>query len=105
MMLVQDLLTTPAVLAIPLVLALCVLILLRPRRAKNSDAPPMVLSSPVAKIPIIGPAIEFGLSPVKMTKRCYEQYGPVFTIPVSNFYCELMVKCNHFEILSVTILT
>jgi sterol 14-demethylase len=44
----------------------------------------MVLSSPVAKIPIIGPAIEFGLSPVKMTKRCYEQYGPVFTIPIAN---------------------
>lgn len=47
------------------------------------DAPPMVLSSPVVKIPIIGQALEFGMSPVKMTKRCYDQYGPVFTVPVS----------------------
>jgi len=48
------------------------------------DAPPMVLSSPVVKIPIIGQALEFGMSPVKMTKRCYDQYGPVFTVPIAN---------------------
>lgn len=78
-----DVLSTPVV-AIPLLLILGVLFFLRPRFAKNSDAPPMVLSSPVVKIPLIGQVLEFGLSPVKMTKRCYEQYGPVFTVPIAN---------------------
>mmetsp|Transcript_15100 Transcript_15100/g.19141 ORF Transcript_15100/g.19141 Transcript_15100/m.19141 type:complete len:496 (-) Transcript_15100:125-1612(-) len=78
-----DALLSP-VAAIPLILALGVLFFLRPRFAKQKDAPPMVLSSPVVKIPLIGQVLEFGLSPVKMTKRCYEQYGPVFTVPIAN---------------------
>jgi hypothetical protein len=76
--------TAVTLIAIPLFL----LYLIRPRHAKyantsNKNAPPMVLSSPVAKIPVIGQILEFGKSPVKMTKRCYDQYGPVFTVPVS----------------------
>jgi len=77
-----DVLSSPMVM-IPLVLTLAVLLFIRPRHAKQSDAPPMVLSSPVVKIPLIGQVLEFGMSPVKMTKRCYDQYGPVFTVPVS----------------------
>jgi hypothetical protein len=82
--------TAVTLIAIPLFL----LYLIRPRHAKytntsnkdgsNKNAPPMVLSSPVVKIPFIGQILEFGKSPVKMTKRCYDQYGPVFTIPVSS---------------------
>ena len=95
-----DVLSTPVV-AIPLLLILGVLFFLRPRFAKNSDAPPMVLSSPVVKIPLIGQVLEFGLSPVKMTKRCYEQYGPVFTVPVSllNLFNLLLVHCTFFIVL------
>lgn len=70
---------------IPILCFLGLLYFLRPRKAHQSDAPPMVLSSPVVKIPLIGQAIEFGMSPVKMTKRCYDQYGPVFTVPVSHY--------------------
>jgi len=44
----------------------------------------MVLSSPVVKIPLIGQMLEFGKSPVKMCMRCYEQYGPVFTVPIAH---------------------
>jgi len=69
---------------IPILCFLGLLYFLRPRKAHQSDAPPMVLSSPVVKIPLIGQAIEFGMSPVKMTKRCYDQYGPVFTVPIAH---------------------
>ena len=68
---------------IPLLCFFGLLYFLRPRKASQENAPPMVLHSPVVKIPLIGQAIEFGMSPVKMTKRCYEKYGPVFTVPVS----------------------
>jgi sterol 14-demethylase len=78
-----DLLSSPVV-AVPLLLTLAILYFIRPRHAKRSDAPPMVLSSPIVKIPLIGQVLEFGLSPVKMTKRCFDQYGPVFTVPMAN---------------------
>jgi len=78
-----DCLCSPLV-VIPLVFFLGLLFFLRPRKSGIHDAPPMVLSSPVVKIPIIGQALEFGMSPVKMTKRCYDQYGPVFTVPIAN---------------------
>mmetsp|Transcript_29744 Transcript_29744/g.34523 ORF Transcript_29744/g.34523 Transcript_29744/m.34523 type:complete len:493 (+) Transcript_29744:46-1524(+) len=83
MLAVFDFLSSPAVF-VPLVLCLGIVYFIRPRFAKQSDAPPMVLSSPVVKIPFIGQVLEFGLSPVKMTKRCYDEYGPVFTVPVAN---------------------
>ena len=79
--------SVPLSLALPLVLIALVTFFLRPRKSKTKNAPPMVLSSPVVKIPLIGQILEFGQSPVKMTRRCYDQYGPVFTIPVSAFYC------------------
>jgi hypothetical protein len=60
-------------------------ILLRPRYAGNgiTNAPPMVLHSPVFPIPFIGVICEFFYGPNAMIQRCYEAYGPVFTIPVS----------------------
>ena len=69
---------------VPLLLTLAVLFFLRPRKAgsKYKDAPPMVTKSTVSSVPLLGPAIEFGKSPVKMVKRCYDDYGPVFTVPV-----------------------
>ena len=82
----KELLLPPmAMMAIPIIVVMLVMYLLRPRHAKKSvvNAPPMVLSSPIVKIPLIGQVLEFGMSPVKMTKRCYDKYGPVFTIPVS----------------------
>ena len=69
---------------VPVLLTLAVLFFLRPRKAgsKYKDAPPMVTKSTVSSVPLLGPAIEFGKSPVKMVKRCYDDYGPVFTVPV-----------------------
>jgi hypothetical protein len=76
-----DMLFSP-VAAVPLVIGLVFLYFTLPRKASNSDAPPMVTSS--LKIPLIGNIIEFGMSPVKMVFRCYADYGPVFTVPVSS---------------------
>lgn len=76
--------SVPLSLALPLVLIALVTFFLRPRKSKTKNAPPMVLSSPVVKIPLIGQILEFGQSPVKMTRRCYDQYGPVFTIPMAH---------------------
>jgi hypothetical protein len=56
--------------------------LVRPRHGGNK-APPMVLSSKIAPYPFIGPLVEFAKSPVKMVRRCYDDYGPVYTVPVS----------------------
>lgn len=53
---------------------------LRPRRG-GKDAPPLVLNSPALPGPL-GMAFEFGKSPVKMIRRCYDLYGGVFTVPV-----------------------
>ena len=59
------------------------LCIVRPRTKGGSQGPPIVTSSPISKLPIIGTIIEFGISPVKMVQRCYDMYGPVFTVPVS----------------------
>ncbi len=56
---------------------------LRPRTKGGSSAPPTVTKSPVSGLPVVGTIVEFGKSPVKMVQRCYEEYGPVFTVPVS----------------------
>ncbi|KAL7428973.1 hypothetical protein ACHAXH_005164 [Discostella pseudostelligera] len=53
----------------------------RPRTKGGKFGPPIVTTSPVCGIPVIGTIIEFGKSPVKMVQRCYEDYGPVFTVP------------------------
>mmetsp|Transcript_2114 Transcript_2114/g.4685 ORF Transcript_2114/g.4685 Transcript_2114/m.4685 type:complete len:125 (+) Transcript_2114:36-410(+) len=55
----------------------------RPRTKGGKAGPPVVTSSPVCGLPVIGTIVEFGKSPVKMVQRCYEEYGPVFTVPVS----------------------
>lgn len=57
------------------------LFLVRPRHGGNK-APPMVLSSKIAPYPLIGPLVEFAKSPVKMVRRCYDDYGPVYTVPI-----------------------
>jgi len=72
-----DVLSSPAA-VVSLVFCAIFLYYTLPRKASNSDAPPMVKS----KIPLIGQIIEFGMSPVKMVFRCYEDYGPVFTVPM-----------------------
>merc|ERR1719409_501924 len=75
----------PAVyVAVPAFLFLSLVLFLLPRKRGGKDAPPMVTSSSVSSIPLLGPAIEFGKSPVKMVKRCYDEYGPVFTVPIVN---------------------
>ena len=75
-----DILTSPAAL-VPVVFAFAILYFTLPRNAKGSDAPPMAKGA--LKIPLIGRIIEFGKGPHVMIKRCYKEYGPVFTIPVS----------------------
>ena len=72
----------PLALLVPLGLLASLLFFLRPRKAGRKDAPPLITSSPVSSVPLLGPAIEFGKSPVKMVRRCYDDYGPVFTVPV-----------------------
>ena len=80
---------------VPALVVLSVLFFLRPRKAasKYKDAPPMVTRSTVSSVPLLGPAIEFGKSPVKMVKRCYDDYGPVFTVPVRGVVCGA-VRCG-----------
>ena len=56
---------------------------LRPRSKGGKNGPPVVTTSPVCGLPVVGTIVEFGKSPVKMVQRCYEDYGPVFTVPVS----------------------
>ena len=83
-------------LTVPLLLALALLFFLRPRKAgsKYKNAPPMVTKSTVSSVPLLGPAIEFGKSPVKMVKRCYDDYGPVFTVPVRACLLAALVLCD-----------
>ncbi|GFH57686.1 hypothetical protein CTEN210_14162 [Chaetoceros tenuissimus] len=76
---IADIVSSPIV-ALQLVLLGVFLYFTLPRKAKNSDAPPMVKST--VKIPLLGQIIEFGMSPVKMVERCYKAYGPVFTVPM-----------------------
>lgn len=56
-------------------------LVVRPRRG-GPNAPPIVLSSPIVKVPYLGTALEFGKSPVKLVRRCYDDYGPIYTVPV-----------------------
>ena len=55
---------------------------IRPRSKGGRNGPPVVTTSPVCGLPVVGTIVEFGKSPVKMVQRCYEDYGPVFTVPV-----------------------
>ena len=55
--------------------------LLRPRTG-GKNAPPTVTSSPVVPLPFIGVLGEFFKSPNTMVKRCCQDIGSVFTIPV-----------------------
>ena len=80
--------------------------ILRPRAKGGSSAPPIVTTSPVCGVPVVGTIVEFGKSPVKMVKRCYDEYGPVFTVPVSVLvfwsYCRVFVgggekKMTHLQ--------
>ena len=71
-------------------------LILKPRTkiaksGKYGSSPPIITTSPISKLPVVGTIIEFGISPVKMVQRCYEEYGPVFTVPVS---CILLVVCG-----------
>ena len=57
---------------------------LRPRR--NGSNTPLVTESKVfGYLPFVGVISEFLKNPNEMMKRCYADYGSVFTIPVSNF--------------------
>ena len=56
--------------------------LLRPRRGGN-NSPPLVTASTVVWLPVVGIIAEFLKNPNEMMKRCYNDYGEVFTIPVS----------------------
>jgi hypothetical protein len=60
---------------------------LRPRRG-GKDAPPLVLDSPAYPIPFLGLLMEFFKSPHTMMKRCYSEYGSIFTIPVRRVCAE-----------------
>lgn len=66
---------------IPTILFVSALFFLRPRKG-GENAPPMIKSN--VNIPIFGPCIEFGKSPMKMVKRLYDDYGPVYTVPILN---------------------
>jgi hypothetical protein len=83
---ILDQLPLSPVALVPLGIGLLILYYTLPRKASNSDAPPMVKS--VVKIPLIGQIIEFGMGPMKMVERCYQEYGPVFTVPVSSFFVD-----------------
>merc|ERR1712157_218116 len=48
----------------------------------GKDAPPIVTAK--SSVPILGTALEFGASPMNMVRRCYDDYGPVFTVPILN---------------------
>ena len=57
-------------------------LVLRPRHG-GKQAPPLVTQSTVfTKVPLIGHICEFFASPNTMVKRCYQDYGSIFTIPV-----------------------
>lgn len=56
--------------------------LLRPRGG-GKGSPPLVTESKLVPIPFIGVITEFLKSPNDMMKRCVQDYGSVFTIPVS----------------------
>lgn len=55
---------------------------MRPRGG-GKGSPPLVTESKIFSIPFFGVISEFLKSPNDMMTRCVEDYGPVFTIPVS----------------------
>jgi len=55
--------------------------LLRPRGG-GKNSPPLVTTSTVVRVPIVGVIAEFLKNPNEMMKRCYNDYGQVFTIPI-----------------------
>jgi hypothetical protein len=55
---------------------------LRPRGG-GKNSPPLVTSK-VVPFPLVGVICEFLKNPNEMMKRCYKDYGQVFTIPVSD---------------------
>jgi hypothetical protein len=59
--------------------------LLRPRGG-GANAPPCVRESKRIPLPFVGVLTEFLKSPNEMMKRCYQDYGPVFTIPVRTIH-------------------
>lgn len=61
---------------------------LRPRRGRCKNAPPLVLHAKNG-IPFIGVLIEFFSSPNAMVERCLKDYGPIFTIPVRGTFWNL----------------
>jgi hypothetical protein len=63
---------------------------LRPRRG-GKNAPPIVFNSSLIPIPFVGVMAEFFKGPHNMMKRCNEDYGPVFTIPVSRNSTESLI--------------
>jgi hypothetical protein len=57
-------------------------LLLRPRGG-GKDSPPLVTKSKIfPNLPLVGVISEFLKNPNEMMKRCYADYGQVFTIPV-----------------------
>lgn len=67
-------------------------IALRPRRG-GKNAPPTVTGN--NGVPIIGVLLEFFKSPNTMVRRCVQDYGPVFTIPVRGVcFCCLCFLCS-----------
>jgi hypothetical protein len=68
----------PVIGGVVAILVLFWVAVLRPRRGNCTNAPPLVTNN----IPFVGVLIEFFSSPNTMVQRCYNDYGPVFTIPV-----------------------
>jgi len=66
---------------------------LRPRSG-GKGSPPLVTESKMIPIPIFGVIAEFLKSPNDMMKRCLQDYGSVFTIPVSHFILRLHLSYN-----------
>eukprot|EP00542_Grammatophora_oceanica_P019931 CAMPEP_0194050604 /NCGR_PEP_ID=MMETSP0009_2-20130614/36193_1 /TAXON_ID=210454 /ORGANISM="Grammatophora oceanica, Strain CCMP 410" /LENGTH=496 /DNA_ID=CAMNT_0038697323 /DNA_START=35 /DNA_END=1525 /DNA_ORIENTATION=+ len=82
---------TPVFVWVTVAIVISLYLFLRPRRGSTKDAPPVVLSSPVFPVPLIGMGLEFCSSPVKMITRCHEKYGSVFTIPIAHKRITLLV--------------
>ena len=80
-------------------LTIVAMLILSPRFKGDKHAPPLVTSSTVVPIPLLGVIAEFFKSPNTMIKRCYRDYGPVFTIPVSEaaLECCLASLCSPFS--------
>jgi hypothetical protein len=66
--------------------------LLRPRTG-GKHAPPVVTSSPLVPIPVIGHIVEFFRSPHFMMQRCLKDHGKVFTIPVRIYGLRVFTRC------------